>query len=175
MRDDSTTLLLAAGLGAISGVRSMSGLALLSRRQHLRTDDRLGRRIRSRLFADGRSLVSVLSTKYADMATAAMAAGEMAADKGADLPPRTDLPSLIGRATFGALSGVVVAEMRSGNRVSAALVGAVSAVGSAHLFYRLRKVVTETTTIPDWAVGLAEDVLVLAAGKRLVDITTPRR
>lgn len=175
MRDESTTLLLAAGLGAISGIRSVSVVALLSRRQRLLADDRLGRRIRSRLFADGRSLGSVLSTKYADVATAAMAAGEMAADKAAHMPPRTDLPSLIGRATFGALSGAVVAEIRSGNRASAALMGAVSAVGSAHLFYRLRKVVTETTTIPNWAVGLAEDVLVLAGGKSLVDITAPRR
>lgn len=173
MRDDSTTLLLAAGLGAISGIRSMSGVALLSRRQQ--ADDRLHRRIQSHFFDDGRSLGSVLSTKAAGVLTAAMATGEMAADKGADLPPRTDLASLIGRATFGALSGAVVAEIRSGNRVSAALVGAVSAVGSAHLFYRLRKVVSETTPIPDWAVGLAEDVLVLAGGKRLVDVTTPRR
>lgn len=156
MRNDTTTLLLAAGLGAISGIRSLSAVALLSL-----NEDSNGR-------ASGR-LTSLLRSKPAGAITSALAAGEMAADKAADLPPRTDLSSLIGRAGFGALAGAIVAESRSGNLATAALVGAVSAIGSAHLFYYMRNFVTERSAIPDWAVGLAEDLLVLRGGKRIVE------
>ena len=183
MRNDPTTLLLAAGLGAISGIRGMSGIALLSRRQaadHGRNGRRaartltslsrlLQRRTTSALQNSNRLIQPVLSAPYADSVIATMAVGEMTADKAADLPPRTDLPSIIARASLGAISGMAVAEMRSAPRTTAALVGAAAAIGSAHLFYRMRKTITDRTRIPDWAVGLIEDVLVLTGGARLVD------
>lgn len=183
MRSDSTTLLLAAGLGAISGIRSLSGIALLSRHQaagHGR-DGRsavrtltslsrlLQRRATSTLKSNHRLVSPLLSAPHADSVTATMAIGEMTADKAADLPPRTDLPSIIARASLGAISGMAVAEMRSAPRTAAALAGAASAIGAAHLFYRIRKAVTDRTRIPDWALGLVEDVLVLTGGARLVD------
>ena len=47
--------------------------------------------------------------------------------------------------------------------------GALSAIASAHLFYQVRKAATDQSSIPDWAIGLAEDVLILIGGKRLID------
>lgn len=171
MRNDSTTLWMAAGLGGISGIRSMAGIALLSWQRHHRPGAqirRAGEQVVHRLSGDHR-ITSLLRREHADAVTATMAAGEMAADKVADLPPRTELPALVGRALFGALSGLAVAEIRSGPRALSAVVGAASAIASAHLFYQLRSAITSRSDIPDWAVGLAEDVLILVGGKRLVD------
>ncbi len=170
-RHDSTTLWMAAGFGAISGIRSMAGIALLSWGRHHRpggTLRRLGEMAALRLSGNHR-ITTLLARRYVDTVTATLAAGEMTADKVADLPPRTELPALLGRAAFGALSGLAVAELRDGPRALAATTGALSAIASAHLFYQVRKAATDQSSIPDWAIGLAEDVLILIGGKRLID------
>lgn len=160
MNRSVTTLAYAAGLGAIAGMRSMAAPALLSRRlaRRQRPWDALRKRpVAVRLLASRRS-ATVLTV---------LAAGELVADKLPFVPARTELPSLIGRASSGALCGAAVAARRGGSQPLAAAVGAAAAVGMAHLAYRLRKRAGETTGAPDTVFALAEDAVVLTAGGRL--------
>jgi uncharacterized membrane protein len=138
----------------------MAAPALLSR--HLSRQTALWHRLRSRS-----ALVHLLASRRTSAALTALAAGEMVADKLPFVPPRTELPSLVGRAASGALCGAVVAARHRSSKPLAAVVGAVAAVGAAHLAYRLRKGAGEATGIPDPVLALAEDALVLTAGRRL--------
>ncbi|MBV8636453.1 MAG: hypothetical protein JO322_00065 [Candidatus Eremiobacteraeota bacterium] len=85
--------------------------------------------------------------------------GEMVADK---------LPFVPSRATPGGLAprvGGAIYAVRTGVRkpdAAAYAIAAVAAIGTAFAAANLRKFIKENTDIPDFAAGLAEDVLVLA-------------
>jgi len=102
-------------LGAITGMRSMAGPAILARRY-------------------GGILKPV---------TALFAAGEMAVDKTTVVGDRTDAIPLAGRAVMGALVGGIIARENHGNVVFGAAVGAAAAFMGAHLAFRLRKQLPE--------------------------------
>lgn len=87
---------------------------------------------------------------------AAMAAGEMAADKMPSMGNRTDAAPLAARALMGALVGGLVAR-RAGQPVAGgALLGAGVAVAAAHVAFRLR------ARVPGHAAALTEDAIVTA-------------
>ena len=98
-------------LGALTGMRSMSGPAALA-------------------FQHNSMLKSVLGL---------LAAGEMIADKTAVVGDRTDAAPLAGRAVMGAVVGAIVAYEERGNIVLGGLLGAATAVAAAHLAYHARK------------------------------------
>ncbi|HWV39849.1 MAG TPA: DUF1990 family protein [Vulgatibacter sp.] len=135
MRRD--TLWNAAGLGALSGVRSLGPPALLG--------GRLGRRAGSLLSALG--------------------AGEMVADK-LPIPPRTRPASLVARAISGAFAGGMAARRRR-SRGRASLVGASAAVAATFLSGRLRAMAVRRSRLLGHVVAIAEDALVIGAGRRL--------
>lgn len=156
--DDQHTLALSSGIGVVTGMRSMSGLAFVSR--HLT----------NHVAVESRSAVlSLLGSKSFSRLITAMAAGEMAADKLPVIPSRTEPAPLIGRAALGALSGFAIAEHRASSRVAGALVGAVSAVAASFVFSRIRIEVASRTSIPDWIVAGLEDAIVLRAGSLIAD------
>ena len=97
-------------LGALTGMRSMAGLATLARTH---------RRARS------------------VMAFAAV--GEMIADKTPWIADRIDPLPLGGRAIMGAAVGAFVANDQRQHVVLGAMIGAATAVAAAHLAYRVRK------------------------------------
>ena len=97
-------------LGAITGVRTMSGPLALS------------------LSAPG----NVKS------AMAVMATGEMVADKTPFIGNRTDALPLAGRAATGALVGAIAARRSHVSMPLGALIGAAAAVTTAHLAFRIR-------------------------------------
>ena len=137
-------------LGAISGLRTLSGPAFVSRaasRGYLRLDGTpLG-------FLSSPRLSTVLIT---------MALGELAGDKLPTTPSRTALPPLLGRAVSGGLVGAALFASE-GRRVPAgAILGAASAVTAAFVGERLRAVAGERTGVPDPLV--AEDAVVVAVG-----------
>lgn len=156
MSDSTKSLVLAAGLGAVVGMRSMSGPALLS---HYLMHHPWWRR--------PRGLAGVLASGTVAGVLEVLAAGEMVADKTPVVPDRTELPALLGRAVIGAFCSAVVADRRGGSRVGAMLVGAGAAVGATFLAYHLRKEAGNRFHVPDPLLGLVEDGLVLAAGSRL--------
>lgn len=152
--NNTTTYALAAGMGVIAGMRSMSAPALLSR--HL--SQQKGR--------DG-SVARLLASRRTATVLTLLAGGEMVADKTPFVPSRTEPPSLAGRALAGALSGAAIADRRGGSQVGAALLGAAAAVGATHLAYNLRVEAEERSGIPNAILGLVEDAVVWVGGSRL--------
>ena len=98
-------------LGALTGMRSMSGAAAL---------------------AAGRGGVL-------PRLAATLAAGEMVADKTEAIGDRTDALPLGGRAVMGAMVGSFVARDHRTSIVAGALIGAAAAVAMTYVAYHLRK------------------------------------
>jgi uncharacterized membrane protein len=98
-------------LGALTGMRSMSGAAAL---------------------AAGRGGVL-------PRLAATLAAGEMVADKTEAIGDRTDALPLGGRAVMGAVVGGFVARDHRTSIVAGALIGAAAAVAMTYVAYHLRK------------------------------------
>lgn len=149
----------AAAVGAISGLRSLSGLALLA----------AGGRRSSWLPWRTRS-----TSPFPPWATAALgvlASAEMVADKLPWIPARTEPLPLLGRVGFGAVAGALAAGWGSrapGRTAGAALLGAATAAAAAVTAYHLRRLASEELGAPDTLLGLAEDALILTVGRELV-------
>jgi uncharacterized membrane protein len=105
------TLTRIVGLGAVTGMRSMAGVAALARAR------------------DGmaRPLMTLL------------AVGEMCADKTPAVGNRTDALPLGGRALMGAVVGAVVASEHDENPLLGGLIGATTALIATHLAFQLRR------------------------------------
>lgn len=147
-----------AGLGMIAGMRSMSAPALAAAY------------LREHQTADTNTLFRWLAIPAVSNLLKVMAAGELAADKLPEIPARTMLPSLVGRAVSGALSAAAVSHAHGESQRSAAALGAVAAVAATFGAYYLRKEIVETFEIPDPLVALAEDTIVLVGGQRLLKL-----
>ena len=90
------------------------------------------------------------------IAVLAGTAGEFTMDKTSAATDRTDLPAVAGRVASGAWTGRVIAGVPG---IVAAGTGA--AVGS-YATWRMRKLVVETTGLPDAVVAVGEDVVAIA-------------
>lgn len=146
----------AAGLGAISGLRSMSGPALASRAA-----------ARGRLPLEGTTL-AFLGSSRVSKTLVVMAVGELVGDKLPFTPSRTALPSLLGRAASGALVGAALFASDGRRAVTGAAVGSSAAVAAAFAGESLRTLAGEKTGLSDPVVALAEDAVVLFGGSRLL-------
>lgn len=149
MKASDRTLLLAAGTGALTGIRSMSAVAVVSLRLRGQKEDFR--------YGPARWLASEQAPGLLSMA----AAGELAGDKLPFVPARTRPAPLLGRAAFGALCGAAIAQMRGTSPASAAATGALAAVASATVVTGLRRFVTHRLHVPDFLIGLTEDYVVL--------------
>lgn len=147
------TLLLAAGLGAMTGVRSTAGFAFMATHY---TRDGLTRRAGPITRWAARSAVARLS--------ALMAAGEAIADKLPFVPARDRPVPLLTRALAGAFVGVMLADARREPKVLPAAVGAAAATAAAIGITRLRRATTRRGRLPDPAVGAGEDAAVAGIG-----------
>lgn len=135
MRSDVWKVL---GLGALSGVRSLSGPAAV---------------LRSHPNAPGR-LVSLL------------AAGELAADKIPSIPRRTSLLPLAARAASGAFVGYAATRDRR-RKMAMALLSSTAAVAATYASYHLRRLADERSKTLGTIAALVEDAIALGAGARL--------
>jgi hypothetical protein len=142
-------------IGAITGVRSMAGLATLAQ---MRSPATSGARRPARRSRSGFGLT-----------TALFAAGEAVADKAIALPARTEAAPLIGRGVLGAVAAGFIAKQRGTNLVEAAVIGGATALLTAVVATGLRRVLTHALGVRDPAVGLAEDALVLAGSAWILD------
>jgi hypothetical protein len=124
----------AALLGVASGMRSTAGLGVLV----LRGGSRPG----------------------AAKAAAVIAVGtELVLDKLPVTGSRLEAPGLIGRITFAAIGGALVARASDRGFVPAAVVAAAAALASAKVFHDLRALADRR--LPDPAVAVAEDTLAI--------------
>lgn len=87
-------------------------------------------------------------------------AGELAADKLPDIPPRTSPGSLSGRLLFGALAGLAIGTEGRGRMALAkgALAGTVGALVGSFGGQRARKAIVDVTGLPDPSVAVVGDV-----------------
>lgn len=157
----SEPFLLAAGLGILAGMRSMSAPAVVSRYLAQHPDPAV---------AD--SPLRILNSPATATVLTIMAAGEMVVDKLPGIPPRTEGGALIARCLSGGTAGAAVGLINQEPVWPAALTGTVAAAFSAHLFYRVRKQAGDHTALPDAGWAVAEDALVVGLGlvlRRVLD------
>jgi uncharacterized membrane protein len=144
----------ALGLGAISGLRSLSGPAFVSRAAS-----------RGDLNLDG-TFLAFLSSPRLSKALVLMELGELVGDKLPATPSRTSSPPLLGRAASGALVGAAVFVSEGRRATTGAALGSTAAIVAALAGERLRALAVEKTGLPDPVVALAEDATVLLVGLR---------
>jgi uncharacterized membrane protein len=124
----SRTLSRAFVLGAISGLRSLIGTALLSNDiSH-----------RHNLALKGTPLAPLADEKVSRVLSV-LSAGEIVADKLPAIPSRIQPGPLIGRALFGVLAGAAVCAEEKQPVAAGAAIGAVAAVAASYGAYYLRR------------------------------------
>jgi uncharacterized membrane protein len=154
--DDPKTLALAAGFGALAGMRTFSAPLALAQA------------VRGGGLSLAGTPLSLLGSANGAHAIAALALGEVIADKTPFIPNRTDPPSLLGRFVSGALAGASVARARKQGWIGPALAGGAAAVGLAFAAFELRRRAAERSSIPDPVWALAEDAIVIGSGMALL-------
>jgi uncharacterized membrane protein len=144
----------AVSLGAISGLRSLSGPAFVSRAAS-----------RGGMNLDGTPLAFLGSPRLSKVLIL-MELGELIGDKLPTTPSRTIWPPLLGRAASGGLVGAAAFVSEGQRAATGAILGSSAAVAAAFAGERLRAVVVGKTGLPDPVVALAEDAVVLLVGFR---------
>jgi uncharacterized membrane protein len=142
-----------AAMGAVSGLRSFTGPAIVSEAAH------------RKLLHLEKTPLSFLSSGNAAKTSIALAIGELIADKLPFTPDRTKLPSLMARFVAGALAGAAVAGKRKRNdQIAAAVVGGAAAIAAAYAGNQYRKHVK----LPGIVAALLEDALAVGAGTAII-------
>ena len=151
----------AATLGAVSGMRSLMAPAVIA-------------------WSARRSGLDLESTPFSAFkgpgigrTAAAVALGELVAEKAPFDPQLSHSSLLLGRAVAGGAAGAAVYKARRANIVMGALVGAAAAVSMAYMSHFVRKQVARKFQLSDRAMAFAEDGIAVAAG--LVAVTLVKR
>lgn len=147
----------AVGLAALTGLRSMAPAAVLSDYlvNHQNSGDNLS------------PLQSPLKDARIATALKLTTVGEMFGDKMPFTPNRTDPMPVFGRAFIGAVIAASFAP--AGERIRYAGFGALAAVIGAMFGYGTRSALGTVLRIPDPLLGFAEDMLVVATARSLVE------
>ena len=146
--------------GAISGLRSMTGvaaLALASQAERPRP-----------LPAQAETPWDLLVSRGAAAIFGLGAVGEYVGDKLPMTPGRLEPLPLGGRVAFGALTGAASCRALGLSPTIGAALGAFGAMGGAAAGYALRTVVAPRLGLADFPVALLEDGLAVAAAYGLV-------
>jgi uncharacterized membrane protein len=143
------TYLLAFGIGAAAGLRSLSPPAIVA------------------WFAQGRwpalqqSPLSFMAAPITAWIFTVLGAVELVTDKLPFTPSRLTPPPFLARILMGGLCGAVLVVAAGQSLVAGAAVGAVGGVAGSFAGYHARRALVGRG-IPDPAVAVAEDVLTLA-------------
>jgi uncharacterized membrane protein len=148
--------LLAFGIGLVTGLRSMTGPALVC------WAARLGW-----LNLENSRLV-FMGSKLATYGFSAAAVGELVADKLPFIPNRTSPGPLFGRVVLGALSGSALCVATDYSLVAGAMLGAVGGVVGAFGGFQARARLVKASGLPDWMIALGEDLVAIGGGILLV-------
>ena len=144
----------AAGIGAVSGLRSMSGPAVVSEAAT------------RELPRPGKTPLPWLGSGLSAKTLGWMALGEMLADKLPFMPDRTQPPALAFRALSGGFCAYALCRRRwpASNPWAGAAVGAAAAVAASYAGYAWRK----HSPLPKLVSALMEDAVTFGAGNAVI-------
>jgi len=145
----------ALGLGVVTGLRSTSAFALLSR---VKTGPEFHRE----------RLPGWLFSKPAMRLFSAAAAGEFVVDKWPTIPSRLNRGPLIGRMVSGGTAGVASFRLVEKPAWAGWIPGSVGALAGSFAGARGRGLLVKRTGLPDPVIAVAEDVLALTAGRAIL-------
>ena len=149
-------LLLAVGIGFVTGLRSLTGPALVCWSAHLGWID----------IEDAR--LAFMGSSPATYAFSALALGELIADKFPFIPNRTSPGPLFGRVVLGALSGATLCSAGGASVAAGAALGGAGGLAGAFAGYRARAAFVKKAGMPDWVVAVLEDLIAIGGGLFLV-------
>ena len=142
-------------LGSVTGLRSMSGPALVCWGIHLNWLTVAG----SPLFFLGHPISLVVFS--------VLAVGELIGDKLPQIPNRIDPGPLVVRMVFGGMSGWVLALSGHASIVAGVVCAVFGAVAGAFAGFYIRRVITQRGT-KDFVVAIVEDLIAVGGGLFLI-------
>jgi uncharacterized membrane protein len=149
-------LLLALLIGVVTGLRSLTGPAIVAWAAHrhwINLHD---------------SAVSFMGSTVAVAIFTLLALGELVADKLPSIPSRTTVAGLIPRIVLGGLCGAAVTVAGLQSSALGGVLGAVGGIIGAFGGYQLRARLVATRKVPDFVVACLEDVVAIAGGLLIV-------
>ncbi|MBV8695680.1 MAG: DUF4126 family protein [Chloroflexi bacterium] len=144
-----------AMLGFATGLRTMTPLSWLNSDGLLKATPGM----------ESSPLLNTLQSPTIQTMIRLLAAGELFADKLPIIPSRTSLGPLGARLVIGGLAGMLLCRQYNQPPLAGAVVGGTSALISSYLASSLRKNLSKKARIPDFLLGMGEDMLVLRLGK----------
>lgn len=148
--------LLAFGIGLVTGLRSLTGPAVVCWAAHL-----------GWLHLQG-SRLAFMGSAAATYSFSALALGELIADKLPFIPSRTTPGPLFGRIVLGGLCGATLCGAASCSTAIGAILGGVGGVAGAFAGYRTRAGLVKKSRLPDFVIALLEDLVAIGGGLFLV-------
>ena len=143
-------------LGAVCGLRSMTGPAVVCWGAHLGWLNLTG------------SFLAFLASPIAVGIFTLLALLELIGDKTSKIGPRTAPVPFGARVVFGALCGAALAIAGSSGLVVNAIAGVVGAAAGTLGGYRVRHALTAMGRLPDLPIALVEDLIAVGGGLFLV-------
>lgn len=153
------TIVRAAAIGVVAGMRSQLPLALLSVATQQRDQS-------------GRGLPDVLASPKVTALLLAAAAGELVVDKLPFTPSRLMPGSLVVRTTVGGLAGALLARSGGMHPIYGAAPGAWGALAGSYAGHDARAGLVAATGAPDPLIAVLEDVTAVALGCYAVGLTS---
>jgi uncharacterized membrane protein len=152
----SHVLLLAFGIGIITGLRSLTSPAVIAWAAH-----------RGWLNLQGASL-SFLGSTAAVATLTILAVVELVTDKLASTPARTKPLGLSARILLGGLSGTAVALAGRQSAAVGCALGAIGGVVGGFAGYQVRTGLVRALKVPDFVIAVLEDLVAVAGALFIV-------
>ncbi len=145
-------LLLAFLIGAVCGLRSLTGPATVAWGAHLHW------------LSISNSIVAFIGSKIALVIFTLLALVELVLDKLPSTPSRLSAFPLTARIITGALCGACVAYSGGQSLLLGAIVGIAGAVAGAYAGNKIRARLVNALKVPDFVIAILEDATAIAAG-----------
>ena len=149
---NSTTLLLAFGIGVVAGLRSLTAPAVVA------WSARLG------WINLHNSPLAFMGSKWTVVIFTVLAVVEFIGDQLPSTPPRTGAVGLSARIVTGALTGACLAVAGSASLLWGAIAGIVGAVAGAYGGYHARVGLVRSLRVRDFVVAIPEDAIAIGLG-----------
>jgi uncharacterized membrane protein len=149
---NSTTLLLAFGIGVVAGLRSLTAPAVVAWAARLG-----GINLHN-------SPLAFMGAKWTVVIFTVLAVVEFIGDQLPSTPPRTGAVGLSARIVTGALTGACLALAGNGGLWLGAVAGLVGAIAGAYGGYHARVGLVRSLRVPDFVIALPEDAIAIGLG-----------